>query len=326
MEIRRRSRMPRSRSGVPSCGRPGPLRARSVRRVPRDARGRARLDHRDLRRSAAGDRQLALVGCALLPAHRQASAGHPDRAATRVQTPATARFQHVGPSAGGQPAGGQARPQYGDQDDPRRQTGGPGGGCGDRPDDGVRRAEGGEGPTPYEVLLHAAMVGDSTRFMRQDGVEQTWRIMQPLLDAPPPVQPYAKGSWGPAPGTSSSQVTAGGTDHGSRRHELHEYRTEDAPAERRRAVAVPADRRVCVPLQLPHGCADRGRRSRSTGCASRLRRAQRLRRPCSTGRPAACASRRSGSRTPCAHLRRGDERDDHRRGGHRPAGSKCGTP
>ena len=61
-------------------------------------------------------------------------------------------------------------------------------------------AEGGEGPTPYEVLLHAAMVGDSTRFMRQDGVEQTWRIMQPLLDAPPPVQPYAKGSWGPAAG------------------------------------------------------------------------------------------------------------------------------
>ena len=30
-------------------------------------------------------------------------------------------------------------------------------------------SEGGEGPTPYEVLLHAAMVGDSTRFTRQDG-------------------------------------------------------------------------------------------------------------------------------------------------------------
>jgi glucose-6-phosphate 1-dehydrogenase len=56
---------------------------------------------------------------------------------------------------------------------------------------------GGEGPTPYEVLLHAAMAGDSTRFTRQDGVEETWRIMQPLLDAPPPVQAYAPGSWGP---------------------------------------------------------------------------------------------------------------------------------
>ena len=57
--------------------------------------------------------------------------------------------------------------------------------------------EGGEGPTPYEVLLHAAMVGDSTRFTRQDGVEETWRIMAPLLDAPPPVHAYAPGSWGP---------------------------------------------------------------------------------------------------------------------------------
>jgi glucose-6-phosphate 1-dehydrogenase len=59
-------------------------------------------------------------------------------------------------------------------------------------------AEGGEGPTPYEVLLYAAMMGDSTRFARQDGVEETWRIMQPLLDAPPPVHSYPPGSWGPA--------------------------------------------------------------------------------------------------------------------------------
>jgi glucose-6-phosphate 1-dehydrogenase len=58
--------------------------------------------------------------------------------------------------------------------------------------------QGGEGPTPYEVLLLAAMRGDSRRFTRQDGVEQAWRVLQPLLDAPPPVHPYAKGSWGPA--------------------------------------------------------------------------------------------------------------------------------
>jgi glucose-6-phosphate 1-dehydrogenase len=57
--------------------------------------------------------------------------------------------------------------------------------------------QGGEGPTPYEVLLHAAMLGDSTRFTRQDSVESTWRVLQPLLDAPPDVHPYAKGSWGP---------------------------------------------------------------------------------------------------------------------------------
>ena len=57
--------------------------------------------------------------------------------------------------------------------------------------------EGGEGPTPYEVLLHAATIGNSVRFTRQDSVEETWRIIQPLLDSPPPVQTYAQGSWGP---------------------------------------------------------------------------------------------------------------------------------
>ena len=58
-------------------------------------------------------------------------------------------------------------------------------------------SQGGEGPTPYEVLLHAALIGDSTPFIRQDAVEETWRVMQPLLDAPPPIHPYAQGSWGP---------------------------------------------------------------------------------------------------------------------------------
>ncbi|MFL5824519.1 MAG: glucose-6-phosphate dehydrogenase, partial [Solirubrobacteraceae bacterium] len=58
--------------------------------------------------------------------------------------------------------------------------------------------EGGEGPTPYEVLLHAALIGDSKRFTRQDGVEECWRVMAPLLEHPPPVHPYAKRSWGPA--------------------------------------------------------------------------------------------------------------------------------
>jgi len=66
--------------------------------------------------------------------------------------------------------------------------------------------EGGEGPTPYEVLLHAAMVGDSTRFTRQDGVEEAWRIMQPLLDSPPPVHVYSPGSWGPE---AADQLVAG---------------------------------------------------------------------------------------------------------------------
>jgi len=50
---------------------------------------------------------------------------------------------------------------------------------------------------PYERLLHDAMVGDDHLFTREDGVEETWRIVQPLIDNPPPVEKYAKGSWGP---------------------------------------------------------------------------------------------------------------------------------
>jgi glucose-6-phosphate 1-dehydrogenase len=66
--------------------------------------------------------------------------------------------------------------------------------------------EGGEGATPYEVLLQAAMRGDITRFARQDSVEETWRVMQPLIDAPPPVHPYAPGSWGPE---AANELVAG---------------------------------------------------------------------------------------------------------------------
>jgi glucose-6-phosphate 1-dehydrogenase len=57
--------------------------------------------------------------------------------------------------------------------------------------------EGGEGATPYEVLLLAALQGRGGPFTRQDSVEETWRIMQPLLDAPPAVKPYEPDSWGP---------------------------------------------------------------------------------------------------------------------------------
>lgn len=51
---------------------------------------------------------------------------------------------------------------------------------------------------PYERLLYAAMIGDPQLFAREDSVEETWRIVQPLLDHPTPVQPYEQGSWGPA--------------------------------------------------------------------------------------------------------------------------------
>jgi glucose-6-phosphate 1-dehydrogenase len=67
---------------------------------------------------------------------------------------------------------------------------------------------GGEGPTPYEVLLDAAMRGDSSHFARQDAVEETWRVVQPLIDAPPLVEVYEPGTWGP---TSADDLVR---DHG----------------------------------------------------------------------------------------------------------------
>jgi glucose-6-phosphate 1-dehydrogenase len=56
----------------------------------------------------------------------------------------------------------------------------------------------GEPLEPYERLLHDALIGDPRRFAREDAVEQTWRIVQPLLDDPAPIRGYERGSWGPA--------------------------------------------------------------------------------------------------------------------------------
>jgi glucose-6-phosphate 1-dehydrogenase len=66
--------------------------------------------------------------------------------------------------------------------------------------------DGGTPPTAYEALLSAALHGDRSHFTRQDSIEETWRIVQPALDAPPPVRPYARGSWGPA---EADALTAG---------------------------------------------------------------------------------------------------------------------
>jgi len=50
---------------------------------------------------------------------------------------------------------------------------------------------------PYERLLDNALRGDHSLFTREDSVEETWRIVQPLLNDPPPVYRYPEGSWGP---------------------------------------------------------------------------------------------------------------------------------
>ncbi len=56
----------------------------------------------------------------------------------------------------------------------------------------------GEPLEPYERLLYSGLIGDHQLFAREDSVEETWRIVQPLLDHPSEIQPYQRGSWGPS--------------------------------------------------------------------------------------------------------------------------------
>jgi glucose-6-phosphate 1-dehydrogenase len=49
----------------------------------------------------------------------------------------------------------------------------------------------------YEELLGDALVGNSSRFARQDYVEEAWRIVDPVLDNATPVYEYIPATWGP---------------------------------------------------------------------------------------------------------------------------------
>jgi glucose-6-phosphate 1-dehydrogenase len=50
----------------------------------------------------------------------------------------------------------------------------------------------------YDRLLSDAMVGDALLFAREDELENSWRIVDPALASPPPVEEYAPNTWGPA--------------------------------------------------------------------------------------------------------------------------------
>jgi glucose-6-phosphate 1-dehydrogenase len=64
----------------------------------------------------------------------------------------------------------------------------------------------GEQPTPYERLLMDALRGKPELFTRMIGVEESWRIVEPLIDRPREIETYPKGSWGPE---SAANLTAG---------------------------------------------------------------------------------------------------------------------
>jgi glucose-6-phosphate 1-dehydrogenase len=52
---------------------------------------------------------------------------------------------------------------------------------------------------PYEELLGDAMHGNPTWFARQDYLEESWRIIDPIFHEPPPTLLYEPGTWGPEP-------------------------------------------------------------------------------------------------------------------------------
>ena len=192
--------------------------------------------------------------------------------------------------------------------------------------------EGGEAATPYEVPLHAAMVGQSARFTRQDSVQETWRILQPLLDAPPPVHPYAKDPGARTPPTAWWTSTAAGAVRGW----CHEPRQGGQARDRRRrrhrgrrgvpepghAVAVPPGSTTTPSLQLPHRRACRPRRDHRLAVRAPVRLAEPVRR-CSTGIGA-----RLGPFSINVPSQRSYEPGTtlwSRPGRHRPAGSRSAT-
>ena len=49
----------------------------------------------------------------------------------------------------------------------------------------------------YERLILDAVRGNRTLFTTAQGIERLWEVSEGLLEDPPPVRPYAPGSWGP---------------------------------------------------------------------------------------------------------------------------------
>ena len=72
--------------------------------------------------------------------------------------------------------------------------------------------EPGEDPEPYERLLGDAIAGEHQLFTRQSAIEETWRVVQPLLDEPGPVHAYEKGTWGPREAEELTRGTAAWSD------------------------------------------------------------------------------------------------------------------
>ncbi|HEX6329738.1 MAG TPA: glucose-6-phosphate dehydrogenase [Actinomycetota bacterium] len=72
----------------------------------------------------------------------------------------------------------------------------------------------------YELLILEAMRGDHSLFIRQDGIERAWEILQPVLDEPAPIHQYEPGGWGPR---EADELIAPRVWHATGEHDGPEY-------------------------------------------------------------------------------------------------------
>ncbi|HEY0258238.1 MAG TPA: glucose-6-phosphate dehydrogenase (NADP(+)) [Lacisediminihabitans sp.] len=61
----------------------------------------------------------------------------------------------------------------------------------------LKKVEDADPLPPYVKLINDVIVGDRSLFTRPDGLASTWAAIAPILDDPPPVVGYARGSSGP---------------------------------------------------------------------------------------------------------------------------------
>ena len=176
--------------------------ARAVRGVPRRAGGRGRFADRDDGRGAGRGGKLALARSAVLPAlgkghgrqrqvvtlgfhepptrmfhvhRRDIPTGRMNEIVIDFADPGSITTEFLAKVPGPELSLGHATMTF-------------------RYEDSFVQANALEG---YEHLILQAMIGDQSLFTRSDGIERLWEISEPLLEKPPPVEPYAVGSWGP---------------------------------------------------------------------------------------------------------------------------------
>ena len=159
---------------------------------------RAGLDDRDVRGAAAADRELALGGRPLVHPHRQAAPRDRDRAATDLQASPAGPLHQDGPAPPrAEPDRVQDRSRNRDPDAARRsprrsvRTGR------DRARHGVRRKRAARAIPPTRCCCTPRSSATAPTSPARTWSRRRWRIVQPLLDHPPEVMPYAPGSWGP---------------------------------------------------------------------------------------------------------------------------------